>query len=461
MSDFDAMLPAPWEALEAAMDRKERQRKSFIWYSIAAGVLVVLMGSVFAYMNNKPVHMANSKPAKSGESQHTQNTTSANQSAVSENATSGNAVVENSVSGDAHSNETNVNNANSSAAPSVNNTAPEPKVLNSSPAQKTPTKTSPIAPNNSPFAIKVSSPVAPILESSLPVLVATDLKSQEILGKGLLYMVVEPIVLGTELVAANQLKAASNSPEFQGAQQDPNKVLGSWLLEISADQNQTGLTYSPNQNWGEYVHKNYFKHMKEGEFALNGARVHVAIMKQITPHSYVKAGVALSQNRTAQHFNFIDSMPAVVSANQQADVYGNYPIFGYLSPGPKVQFDGKTQYQWLSLPVGWVGNYSIGKNWAISPEVVIQPNKISITTHSKTLDYQTLQLKDLNANDYRSWVWGARLAVGVEKRLNYANAIGLRMNTQGLVQSMNLKNSPVQSRGWNMGLSVYYVVRID
>jgi len=461
VSDFDAMLPAPWEALEAAMDRKERQRKSFIWYSIAAGVLVVLMGSVFAYLNHKPAHVANSQPAKSGESQHTQNTTSANQSAVSGNATSENAVVDNSVSGDAPLTESNTNNSNLSEAASALNTNPVQKIANSSPAQKTALKTSPVSPNNNPIAIKVSSPVAPILESTLPMLVSADLKSQEILSKGLLYMVVEPMVLGEELVAENQLISAAKSPVFEGAKQDPNKVLGSWLMEISADQNQTGLTYSPNQNWGDYVHKNYFKHMKEGEFALNGARVHVAIMKQITPHSYVKAGIAWAQNRTAQHFNFMDSMPAVVSANQQADVYGNYPIFGYLSPGPKVQFDGKTQYQWISLPVGWVGNYTIGKNWAISPEIVIQPNKISLTTNSKTLDYQTLQLKDLNANDYRSWVWGARLAVGLEKRLNYANAVGLRMNTQGLVQSMNLKNSPVQSRGWNMGLSVYYVVRID
>jgi len=34
-------VPAPWEMFENALDRKERRGKSFIWYSIAAGVLLV------------------------------------------------------------------------------------------------------------------------------------------------------------------------------------------------------------------------------------------------------------------------------------------------------------------------------------------------------------------------------------------------------------------------------------
>ena len=56
---------------------------------------------------------------------------------------------------------------------------------------------------------------------------------------------------------------------------------------------------------------------------------------------------------------------------------------------------------------------------------------------------------------------GLRLAVGIEKRLNYSHAIGLRLNAQSMLSPMYVPNAALESRGWSAGLSAHYSWRIQ
>jgi len=240
-----------------------------------------------------------------------------------------------------------------------------------------------------------------------------------------------------------------------------DKLLGRWMIEAGVDANQTGLMYRSTADLSKYVHKNYFNHMTDGEFALSAGRFNISSVYQITKNHAVKLGVAYAENRTQQRFDFRDSMPATVIPGNNPDALGYYPIFGYLGLGPQVKFNSQTTYSMISVPVGYVGYFPITKQYSITPEVLLQANKLSVSTGAQTLDYQTLLQTAQQASNFRKLIWGARVAVGVEKRLNYSHAIGLRFNAQSMLTSMYIPNAALQPRGWSLGLSAHYSWRIQ
>ena len=239
------------------------------------------------------------------------------------------------------------------------------------------------------------------------------------------------------------------------------KLLGRWMIEAGVDANQTGLMYRSTADLSKYVHKNYFNHMKDGEFALSAGRFNLSSVYQITKNHAVKLGVAYAENRTQQRFDFRDSMPATVMPGNNPDALGYYPIFGYLGLGPQVKFNSQTIYSMISVPFGYVGYFPLTKQYSITPEVLLQANKLSVSTGAQTLDYQTLLQTTQQASNFRKLIWGARVAVGVEKRLNYSHAIGLRFNAQSMLTSMYVPNAALQPRGWSLGLSAHYSWRIQ
>lgn len=242
---------------------------------------------------------------------------------------------------------------------------------------------------------------------------------------------------------------------------DRSKLLGRWLVELGADANQTGLMYRAAPNFGTYIHKNYFRYMKSGEWALSAGRVNASILYQISAKHSLKLGLSWAENRTQQQFDFQDSMPATVSQGKSTDALGYFPIFGYLGLGPRVNFSSQSTYTMLSIPLGWTGTFPFAKGLSFTPEALIQANNLRVSSGAQTLDYQTLMQKNQTANQFRRWVYSARVAVGVEKRLNYSHSIGLRLNAQSMMSPMYIPNAALQTRGWSMGLSAHYSWRIQ
>jgi hypothetical protein len=154
-------------------------------------------------------------------------------------------------------------------------------------------------------------------------------------------------------------------------------------------------------------------------------------------------------------------MPATVIQGQTADALGYYPIFGYLGLGPQVKFNSQSTYTMLSIPMGYTGHFAWRKDLYVTPEVLISANRLGVSAGAQTLDYQTLLQKAQVQDQFRTWVVGARFALGVEKRLNYFQAIGLRFNAQSMLSPMYLPNAALESRGWSAGLSAHYSWRIQ
>jgi len=403
--------PALWQSIDASLDRRERQQK-FIWYWLVAGVLsLVVAGSLFQWnkISNKSV-VAPKTVAQTGAVKITEK---------------------------AELDQTKSSNFSDPNAPIQN---PE---LQSNP-ENTP---DPIqapefnAPNPVKLVIENTADVVPVILDLNPF----GIESMEIEGA----------------VNPSSVSSASADQLAWSIDKKSDKLLGRWMIEAGVDANQTGLMYRSTADLSKYVHKNYFNHMKDGEFALSAGRFNISSVFQITKNHAVKLGVAYAENRTQQRFDFRDSMPATVIPGNNPDALGYYPIFGYLGLGPQVKFNSQTTYSMISVPLGYVGYFPLTKQYSITPEVLLQANKLSVSTGAQTLDYQTLMQTAQQAFNFRKLIWGARVAVGVEKRLNYIHAIGLRFNAQSMLTSMYVPNAALQPRGWSLGLSAHYSWRIQ
>jgi len=403
--------PALWQSIDASLDRRERQQK-FIWYWLVAGVLsLVVAGSLFQWnkISNKSV-VAPKTVAQTGAVKITEK--SELDQTKSSNFSDPNAPIQNP---ELQSNPENT--PDPIQAPEFN------------------------APNPVKLVIENTADVVPVILDLNPF----GIESLEIEGA----------------VNPSSVSSASADQLAWSIDKKSDKLLGRWMIEAGVDANQTGLMYRSTADLSKYVHKNYFNHMKDGEFALSAGRFNISSVFQITKNHAVKLGVAYAENRTQQRFDFRDSMPATVIPGNNPDALGYYPIFGYLGLGPQVKFNSQTTYSMISLPVGYVGYFPITKQYSITPEVLLQANKLSVSTGAQTLDYQTLLQTAQQASNFRKLIWGARVAVGVEKRLNYSHAIGLRFNAQSMLTSMYIPNAALQPRGWSLGLSAHYSWRIQ
>jgi len=403
--------PALWQSIDASLDRRERQQK-FIWYWLVAGVLsLVVAGSLFQWnkISNKSV-VAPKTVAQTGAVKITEK--SELDQTKSSNFSDPNAPIQNP---ELQSNPENT--PDPIQAPEFN------------------------APNPVKLVIENTADVVPVILDLNPF----GIESLEIEGA------VNPSSVSSTY--ADQLAWSVDKKS--------EKLLGRWMIEAGVDANQTGLMYRSTADLSKYVHKNYFNHMKDGEFALSAGRFNISSVFQITKNHAVKLGVAYAENRTQQRFDFRDSMPATVIPGNNPDALGYYPIFGYLGLGPQVKFNSQTTYSMISVPVGYVGYFPITKQYSITPEVLLQANKLSVSTGAQTLDYQTLLQTAQQGSNFRKLIWGARVAVGVEKRLNYSHAIGLRFNAQSMLTSMYIPNAALQPRGWSLGLSAHYSWRIQ
>ncbi|GDX50544.1 hypothetical protein LBMAG26_14030 [Bacteroidota bacterium] len=396
--------PALWQSIDASLDRRERQQK-FIWYWLVAGVLLlVVAGAMFQWNKISNSSVASPKTV-------------------------------------AQSNASN-------AAPEKNS----PESLKSkfnypNPSLKSVNTPDPIqahelaAPSSVQFVIDHTADFVPVIIDVYPF----GIESLEIEGA----------------VNPNSVSRAATDQLAWSVDKKSDKLLGRWMIEAGVDANQTGLMYRSTADLSKYVHKNYFNHMKDGEFALSAGRFNISSVYQITKNHSVKVGVAYAENRTQQRFDFRDSMPATVVPGNKPDALGYYPIFGYLGLGPQVKFNSQTTYSMISVPFGYVGYFPLSKQYSITPEVLLQANKLSVSTGAQTLDYQTLMQTLQQVSNFRKLIWGARVAVGVEKRLNYSHAIGLRFNAQSMLTSMYIPNAALQPRGWSLGLSAHYSWRIQ
>ncbi len=423
---FQPELPFQFERIAAGLDAKKSRRSVILWSSVAAVVFTAVSGIVFLKPDTAQVNptiaskdLELSKTQITGTeraSSNTSNTTSITKSTPE--------ITANKPSTSQGSNFSPTYSSNSIANRRNNSSSIAPDVAHQSPL---------FFGGNKPTALEsqelVNSPF-----------------SMEFSGKTLQPM---PTLFGYFL----QLPVRIPSP------QSPKQPLSSWAFEVGYDQNQTAMAYQISPGRETYVHKNYLDRMRNGEIALAAPQLQASLQYQINSNWSVSLGIGFAQNRTLQSFDFRDSIPVSVAQGFEADALGNYPIFGYLGLGQRVQHEGIQTMQMISVPIGLGYQYPINRFWSFNSEVSTRYNRL-FASQGKTLNYHDLSLLEAGNDVYRANIWSARISAGASYQLSRNQYLGLRLNTQGALSPFYKKDASVMNRGWSLGMSVFYTLKL-
>lgn len=422
---FEPQLPnGIWNNIDDQLNQKDLAKRKVIfgWSSVAAVVIIGLSGMLFFNMpDNASVGIINENSSINNES-HSKSTNNK----ITQNSNLENGLLSNSdnkeLSGPKISNSVKSRSTNSPNNFITKSTLHNNKSLNS-------------GFSNSEILVK-----------SEDVDLISELKSEEDYNSFFEDLTSKDLELTNTTIL--QLPASSQIP------QKPTKQKRSiWAFEVGYDQNQTAINYVVEAQLSQYVHKNFINRMKQSEFALAAPQLHLVLRYQLNPNWSVSTGLGYSQTRISQNFNFQDSTPVSLAQGNEADINGNYPIFGYAGLGIPVLYSGNQTISMISVPVNLGYQKPINRTWSFSSELSLRYNKIT-TTAGKTLDYHDLSLID--GLDYRKQIWSAKMSVGAEKRVSLRDIWGVRLNTQGALTPFNTVNSPVSNRGWSLGMSVFY-----
>lgn len=423
---FQPELPFQFERIAAGLDAKKSRRSVILWSSVAAVVFTAVSGIVFLKPDTAQVNPATASSVL--ESSKTQITSP-------ERAFSNT------------SNTPNITNSTleiTASKPSTSQGLNVSPTLSSNPIANLRTNLSSITSDvaiQSPLFFGGNTPAA--LESQELV---NSPFSLEFSGKTLQPM---PTLFGYFL----QLPVRIPSPQL------PKQPLSSWAFEVGYDQNQTAMAYQISPGRETYVHKNYLDRMRNGEIALAAPQLQASLQYQINSNWSVSVGLGFAQNRTLQSFDFRDSIPVSVAQGFEADALGNYPIFGYLGLGQRVQHEGIQTMQMISVPIGLGYQYPINRFWSFNSEVSTRYNRL-FASQGKTLNYHDLSLLEAGNDVYRAHIWSARISAGASYQLSRNQYVGLRLNTQGALSPFYKKDASVMNRGWSLGMSVFYTLKL-
>lgn len=423
---FQPELPFQFDRIAHGLDANKSRRNVILWSSVAAVVFTAVSGIIFLKPDTAQVnHASTPTPIESNQNQALNKDRVVSNAAKHPNASE--ITPEN-----ANAKRSADQNLNASNTPSLH-TIVDRNAAKIAATTQVVNQASILFGGNTPIATETQEFI------NLPF-------SLEFSGKTLQPM---PTSFGYFL----QLPVRIHSPQL------PKQPLSSWAFEVGYDQNQTAMAYQISPGRETYVHKNYLDRMRNGEIALSAPQLQAALQYQINSNWSVSVGIGFAQNRTLQNFDFRDSIPVSVSQGFESDALGNYPIFGYLGLGQRVQHEGIQTMQMISIPIGLGYRYPINRFWSFNSEVSTRYNRL-FASQGKTLNYHDLSLLEASNDVYRAHIWSARISAGAEYKLSRNQFIGLRLNTQGALSPFYKKDASVMNRGWSLGMSVFYTMKL-
>lgn len=423
---FQPELPFQFDRIAHGLDANKSRRNVILWSSVAAVVFTAVSGIIFLKPDTAQVNFASTPtPIESNQNQALNKDRVVSNAAKHPNASE--ITPEN-----ANAKRSADQNLNASNTPSLH-TIVDRNAAKIAATTQVVNQASILFGGNTPIATETQEFI------NLPF-------SLEFSGKTLQPM---PTSFGYFL----QLPVRIPSPQL------PKQPLSSWAFEVGYDQNQTAMAYQISPGRETYVHKNYLDRMRNGEIALSAPQLQAALQYQINSNWSVSVGIGFAQNRTLQNFDFRDSIPVSVSQGFESDALGNYPIFGYLGLGQRVQHEGIQTMQMISIPIGLGYRYPINRFWSFNSEVSTRYNRL-FALQGKTLNYHDLSLLEASNDVYRAHIWSARISAGAEYKLSRNQFIGLRLNTQGALSPFYKKDASVMNRGWSLGMSVFYTMKL-
>lgn len=245
----------------------------------------------------------------------------------------------------------------------------------------------------------------------------------------------------------------------------PTTIMGArTFVGLGVGQSVSATGFSVNPDFGNYVHKNFTKRMSEGEGLISSLNFSGIVAYRLGGIHYIYSGANFYQRRNSLSFNFKDEAPALNSAgNVERDKFGNYPIKGYLSSGSgvEVNFNGTNTFTSVDIPVGWMAQVPLGRNYTFIPAAAAGLGFLSLNATNSTLNYQLLEVEKLKSEWYRKTYVLMNTSAGLYKNIGLRVKLGVNASAGYTLSQMYVPGSPIRPRAFTGGLSTQLIWRLD
>lgn len=235
-----------------------------------------------------------------------------------------------------------------------------------------------------------------------------------------------------------------------------------WLLGVGVIQNRSGMAYSVNPDNLKYVHKNYLKRMREGEYTAGNIQAGISLGYKLNQKWAVLTGLNYSVLSNRQNFDFSDEVPVTLMPGNKPDKFGNYPIIGYFTPSVPgyTNYQGFSKLSFVEVPIGVSYEHRLNRKWCLIPTATI--NSCIISGESgKTLDYQLLSVVSRQSEWFRKTVFTASAGVGLYKSISPGLQLGANFVSTRNLTTVYVPDASVRPKAWSAGLGMQLLWRID
>lgn len=268
-----------------------------------------------------------------------------------------------------------------------------------------------------------------------------------------------------EALALEQMDELNALPKLQTDIVPPTNILGGhFWVGFGAGQVMSATALAVNPSFSNYVHKNYTKHQSAGEGLMAAMNFAGTLAYKLSGKHYLYTGANFYQRRNSLNFNFTDEAPAINAVgNVKKDIFGNYPIKGYVQAGSgvAVNFTGSNTFTNIEIPLGWMAQYPFGRGLTFIPSAAAGLGFLSLNSNNSTLNYQLLEVEKVHRDWYRKSYLMMNTSAGVYKDLGLRIKWGLNASAGYTLSQMYLPGSPVRPRAFTGGLTTQIIWRLD
>lgn len=424
---FEPTVPAfAWDGISAALDAKKRRRGALLWFSAAASLLLVVGVAWFGFN-----HSGNSQTASTNTRDAAEIKMNSDQSAQSkvsdlqnaESQSNGVAKTKNGQNAQSSDNRSQIR----TRLPFVNpNKAKEAKNL----------------------AVQSSTGAQQSKD------IVHNSNSTDLFSLGVQF----------EEIPAESWNTLHNGNKLENNIGPLDRELGNgFYMGLGVGQLVSATGFTVNPNFGNYVHKNFTRHMAEGQGLLASLSFNGSVGYRFSKHNAVFAGVNYYQRKNSLNFDFTDEAPALNAVNNPPlDKFGRYPIKDYLgSSSVQVNYKGTNTITAIDFPIGWMGEYRINRSLSFVPMASANLGMLSLSSGNTTLDYQFLDVVAVDRSWYRKGYVLMNTSAGLYKDLGKRIKWGVNATANYTVTQMYVSGATIRPRAFTGGLTTQIIWRLD
>lgn len=245
-------------------------------------------------------------------------------------------------------------------------------------------------------------------------------------------------------------RLSNRKPSYISPLQDPRK----WSYSVNIYPNFAFRKLIIQRRNIPYMHQDFIDAMQQAESSGMTMNVGLRLSRRIGPITYLNSGVEYINNSYEARFDFLHFRDANIHP-----VTGEIVNYQMLKSPERVAFNDVNSFHYLNIPLSISHQPWATKHLRINMELGFSLLYF-LQAQGRSIDYQTLEIIDLDQRDYRKFIGSSSLKIGVNYYVNRKVNIGIEPTLMYFTNSIYEDKYPFELIPYSMGLNLNLQIKM-